>query len=141
MAKRLEWAVPALEELTDALRFIAADSFQAAIMVRERIEVAAQRAAERPELYRSGLIAGTRECVVEGTSHTLIFEVREDRVIALRCVAGIIVASIPPKEQKMTEIERDSTNVYANLGLGRDVEIVVKTKPSNTAGHVSVVFT
>jgi hypothetical protein len=55
-------------EFAEGLAFIADDSRAAGRLVKLRIDVAARRAARDPSIYRPGLIAGTRECVVARTS-------------------------------------------------------------------------
>jgi len=83
--KRLEWSEAALLEFAEGLAFIADDSRAAARLVKQRIDVAARRAARDPSIYRPGLIAGTRECVVARTSYTLIYEEHEDSIVLLHC--------------------------------------------------------
>jgi plasmid stabilization system protein ParE len=83
--KRLEWSEAALLELAEGLAFIADDSRTAARLVKQRIDVAARRVAREPAVYRPGLIAGTRECVVGRTSYTLIYEEHEHSIVVLHC--------------------------------------------------------
>ncbi len=83
--KRLEWSEAALLELAEGLAFIADDSPAAAKLVKRRIDVAARRIAREPAVYRPGLIAGTRECVVGRTSYTLIYEEFEESIVVLHC--------------------------------------------------------
>ncbi len=83
--KQLDWSEAALLELAEGLAFIADDSRSAARLVKRRIDVAARRIAREPTVYRPGLIAGTRECVVDRTSYTLIYEEFEDSIAVLHC--------------------------------------------------------
>lgn len=83
--KRLEWSEVALLELAEGLAFIADDSPAAARLVKQRIDAAARRIARGPPVYRPGLIAGTRECVVARTSYTMIYEEHEDSIVLLHC--------------------------------------------------------
>ena len=83
--KRLEWSEAALLELAEGLAFIADDSLAAARLVKQRVDVAACRIARAPAAYRSGLIPGTRECVVSRTSYTLIYEEHDDSIVLLHC--------------------------------------------------------
>jgi plasmid stabilization system protein ParE len=75
----------ALLELAEGLAFIAEDNPTAARLVKQRIDVAARRITREPSVYRPGLIAETRECVVARTSYTLIFEEHEESIVLLHC--------------------------------------------------------
>jgi toxin ParE1/3/4 len=81
--KRLEWSEAALLELAEGLAFIADDSRAAARLVKQRVDRVARRIVRDPSVYRPGLIAGTRECVVGRTSSTLINEDHEDSIVIL----------------------------------------------------------
>jgi toxin ParE1/3/4 len=72
--ERLEWSEAALLELGEGLAFIADDRRAAARLVKPRVDRAARRIVRDPSVYRPGLIAGTRECVVGRTTYTLIYE-------------------------------------------------------------------
>jgi toxin ParE1/3/4 len=62
--RRLEWSKAARADLLAILEYISDDNPAAAERLIADIEAKASRLAERPELYRMGQMAVTREMVV-----------------------------------------------------------------------------
>ena len=61
---RLEWSKAARADLLAILDYISDDNPDAAARLIAEIETKAARLTKRPELYRKGRAAGTREMVV-----------------------------------------------------------------------------
>lgn len=74
--KRLEWSRLGLHELWESFEHIAAENLAAAIVVRERIEAAADLIASQPRIGRPGQKPGTREFSIPGIPYTLVYRVR-----------------------------------------------------------------
>lgn len=80
----LKWTSSALNDLTEAGVFVAAENPEAAEAMADRVREAVLYLADYPSLGRSGRIQGTRELVVSGTPFIVLYRVREDRIEFLR---------------------------------------------------------
>lgn len=81
---RVKWTRTALDNLDDAVEFIAADKPGAARNVASKIWDTARLLAEQPGLGRVGRVAGTREIVVPGLPYVLPYMEKEGTVFILR---------------------------------------------------------
>jgi len=73
MRRNVVWAPEALRDLGEQLAFIAANNWQAAQLVRDRIAAAVELLAERP-VGRPGRVAGTYEKRVLKTRYIIAYE-------------------------------------------------------------------
>jgi len=80
---RLEWSKAARADLLAILDYISDDNPDAAERLIAEIETKASRLPERPELYRKGRAAGTRELVVR-PNYLVVYAVDEQAVRILR---------------------------------------------------------
>ena len=74
----------ALKDLIEIVSFIANKNPQAAIKVKEEIISRANILSEHPEIGRLGRVQGTRELVLTGISHILIYRVVNERPQIIR---------------------------------------------------------
>ncbi len=81
---RVEWSDAALDNLDQAVEYIAEDKPAAAAKVAQKIWDATQRLAEQPGIGRPGRVEGTRELVISGLPYIVPYVVKGDRVIVLR---------------------------------------------------------
>ena len=81
---RLEWSDAALDNLDQAVEYIAQDKPAAAAKVAQKIWDATQRLGEQPGIGRPGRVEGTRELVITGLPYIVPYVVKGDRVIVLR---------------------------------------------------------
>lgn len=81
---RIEWSDAALDNLDQAVEYIAEDKPAAAAKVAQKIWDATQRLAEQPGIGRPGRVEGTRELVISGLPYIVPYVVKGDRVIVLR---------------------------------------------------------
>ncbi|MDQ6435997.1 type II toxin-antitoxin system RelE/ParE family toxin [Mesorhizobium sp. LHD-90] len=72
----VRWLPRALAERNAQLAYIAKDSLRAAIEQGDRIQTAANRLTDFPELGRPGRRRGTRELVITGTSFLAVYRIR-----------------------------------------------------------------
>ncbi|WP_163269132.1 type II toxin-antitoxin system RelE/ParE family toxin [Chelativorans alearense] len=82
---RVEWRPLAERDLGEIVRFIAADSPQAAYDVHEAIRQQTAKPAEYPGIGRPGRVKGTRELVIAGTPFVVPYLV-ESEVVTILCV-------------------------------------------------------
>ncbi|HZA50151.1 MAG TPA: type II toxin-antitoxin system RelE/ParE family toxin [Myxococcaceae bacterium] len=80
----LRWTSSALDDLDQALEYIAQDDPRAAGAMSDRILEAAEGLTTYPNLGRAGRLRGTRELVVTGTPFLLVYRVHLDEVQVLR---------------------------------------------------------
>ena len=73
----------ALADRDAIMEHIARDNVTAAIELDEDFETHADRACERPTLYRPGRIKGTREIVVRA-NYVMVYQVSPAAVVILR---------------------------------------------------------
>ena len=70
---KLRWSATSREDRDQIFDYIKADSVNSAILVDQRIVAHARLLGEFPARGRPGRIADTRELVVQGTSHILVY--------------------------------------------------------------------
>lgn len=75
---RVKWTRKALENLEDAVEYIANDKPAAASKVALKIWNASQMLAEQPGMGRPGRVPGTRELIVAGLPFILPYVVRQE---------------------------------------------------------------
>lgn len=80
---RLDWSKAARADLLEILDYISDDNPAAAERLIAEIEAKASRLPERPDLYRKGRAAGTREMVVR-PNYLVVYTVDERAVRVLR---------------------------------------------------------
>lgn len=78
MRRNVVWAPEALRDLGEQIAFIAADNWQAAQLVRDRIGAAVELLAERP-IGRPGRVLGTYEKRVVKTRYIIAYELPDER--------------------------------------------------------------
>ena len=81
---KIEWTVPALQDLQDAGEYIALDNPEAAMRMAERIREAVEYLPKQPSMGRPGRLEGTRELVVSGTPFVVIYWSRSGIIQILR---------------------------------------------------------
>ena len=81
---RLEWTLPAFEDIQEAGRYIALDDPRAAKRMAERVREAVEYLVDQPNIGRPGRMQGTRELVISGTPFIAVYWVRGDVVQILR---------------------------------------------------------
>ena len=81
---RVKWTRQALENLDDAVEYIANDKPVAAATVASKIWNAAQRLGKQPGMGRLGRVSGTRELIVAGLPYILPYTEKEGVVYILR---------------------------------------------------------
>ena len=82
-SRRLEWRPAARADLLAILDYISDDNPDAAGRLIDEIEVKVSKLPARPQLYRKGRVAGTREMVVR-PNYLVIYSEDEQTVIVLR---------------------------------------------------------
>ena len=83
--KRLEWALPALDEFETGLAYIAQDNPAAARLIQSRIEKAGEIVVANPGIGTPGFAPDTRHYSIARTRYTLIYEESADAVLILHC--------------------------------------------------------
>ncbi len=81
---KLEWSLPAQDDLIAIAEYIAADDPGAALDVIDRIDSAVGRLAEHPGSGRPGRIAKTRELVIPDLPYIVAYRIRDERIQILR---------------------------------------------------------
>jgi addiction module RelE/StbE family toxin len=76
---RLEWTSTALLNLADILDYVAGESPQGAATLSAEIQTRAARIESNPNLYRTGRVRGTRECVVT-ENYLMVYRITTDAV-------------------------------------------------------------
>ena len=79
---RVRFTLEAIEHIDAIHSFIEGRNPEAARRVIERIRAATERLAEFPQIGHPGLVAGTREWVVQGLPYIIVYELdlRQDEV-------------------------------------------------------------
>ena len=85
---KIKWVRLALNDLDEAVEFIAQDNPKAASRILKRIWAAVQMLADQPDAGRAGRVPGTRELVVSGTPFIIPYRVVENVVQILRVLHG-----------------------------------------------------
>jgi addiction module RelE/StbE family toxin len=88
MSKRLRWLSIALDDLEQAVEYLAQYNLSAAHNLANRIYDAVKILEENPEAGRPGRVAGTRELVVSGTSYIVPYRIRDGEIQLLRVLHG-----------------------------------------------------
>lgn len=73
---RLVWRPMALADRELIMEYIAQDSLIAAIELDDKFESAAEKARQRPTLYRTGRVRGTREIVVH-PNYVMVYRIEK----------------------------------------------------------------
>lgn len=81
---RVRWTRKALDNLDDAVEYIAADKPTAAADAASRIYSAAMLLADQPGMGRPGRVSGTRELVITGLPYILPYVEKEGTIFILR---------------------------------------------------------
>ncbi len=81
---RIRWTSRALENLDNAIAYIAADSPAAAKNVAEKIWASVQLLSDQPGIGRLGRVTGTREMVIGGLPFIVPYVVQDGEIIILR---------------------------------------------------------
>lgn len=81
---RIRWTSRALENLDNAIAYIAADSPAAAKNVAEKIWASVQLLSDQPGIGRPGRVTGTREMVIGGLPFIVPYVVQNGEIIILR---------------------------------------------------------
>ena len=77
--RKLVWRAGALEDLQAIIEYVAERNAPAAERLHSAIDACAQRLRERPLLYRTGRVEGTREAVVH-PNYILVYEVGAEAI-------------------------------------------------------------
>ena len=85
---RVEWLPEAEHSLKAQLEWIAEHHPWAALDMGDAIHTAVGRLADYPAMARSGRVAGTRELVVVGTPHIVVYRIKPSAVVILRVLHG-----------------------------------------------------
>ncbi len=80
---RLVWRQMALKDRLRIMDHIAQDNPAAAIALDETFSDKAKRAAQNPELYKSGRYPGTKEIVVR-RNYVMVYRIANDRIEIVR---------------------------------------------------------
>lgn len=80
----VRWTHKALDNLEDAVEYIAADNPTAASEVAQKIWDTAQLLEEQPGMARPGRISGTRELIITGLPYILPYIEKEGVIFILR---------------------------------------------------------
>ncbi|MHA7848512.1 type II toxin-antitoxin system RelE/ParE family toxin [Serratia sp. D1N4] len=80
---RVEWKPMSLADRESIMNYIARDNPQAAIALDDAFETAAERACERPDMYKAGRMKDTREVVVR-PNYILIYRINDETLQVLR---------------------------------------------------------
>ena len=85
---KIAWTRLALEDLSHAHTYIAAERPSAAFHIAQRIENAIQSLSLYPEIGRPGRVDGTRELIVSGTPFIVPYRIRSKRIEILAVIHG-----------------------------------------------------
>lgn len=85
---RIEWLPEAARNLTAQLDWIAERDPWAAIDVGDAIHDAIARLADHPAWGRPGRVVATRELMVVGTPHVVVYRIERTVVLVLRSLHG-----------------------------------------------------
>lgn len=82
--RRVDFTRRAAREYLEGLLHIAAENVFAAALVQDRIEEALTLLQRHARIGRVGMVRGTREFPVAGTSYTIVYRVRTRAIQVLR---------------------------------------------------------
>lgn len=74
---RLVWRPMALADRDNIMDYIAQDNPAAAVELDDEFEAKAEQARQRPTLYKTGRVRGTREIVVR-PNYVMVYRIEED---------------------------------------------------------------
>lgn len=82
--RKLEWTVPALQDLVAAGEYIAQENPKAAQQIAARVKEAAEYLRDHPNLGRPGRLSDTKELVISGTPFIVVYWIKKGAVQILR---------------------------------------------------------
>nr|MBF0223536.1 type II toxin-antitoxin system RelE/ParE family toxin [Desulfobulbaceae bacterium] len=82
--RKIEWSVPALDDLISAGDYIAQDNPTAAKRMAIRVKEAVENLQDHPNLGRPGRLTDTKELVVSGTPFIVVYWIKNGVVQILR---------------------------------------------------------
>lgn len=82
--RKLEWTVPALQDLVAAGEYIAQENPKAAQQMAARVKEAVEYLRDHPNLGRPGRLSDTKELVISGTPFIVIYWIKKGAVQILR---------------------------------------------------------
>ncbi|MEW6520186.1 MAG: type II toxin-antitoxin system RelE/ParE family toxin [Thermodesulfobacteriota bacterium] len=82
--RKLEWTVPALQDLVTAGEYIAQENPTAAQQMAARVKEAAEYLRDHPNLGRPGRLSDTKELVISGTPFIAVYWIKKGVVQILR---------------------------------------------------------
>lgn len=82
--RKLEWTVPALNDLVAAGEYIAQENPKAARRMADRVKEAVEYLQDHPNMGRPGRLSDTKELVVSGTPFIAVYWIRKGTVQILR---------------------------------------------------------
>ncbi|HEY1500244.1 MAG TPA: type II toxin-antitoxin system RelE/ParE family toxin [Acidobacteriaceae bacterium] len=85
---RLYWSEASLRDRDEIFDYIEADNPEAAVEVDLRIREQTSSLIRFPSAGRPGRVRGTRELVIQGTSHIVAYRIERDRIRILRVLHG-----------------------------------------------------
>jgi len=85
---KIRWTRLAVEDLSLAYEYVAAENPSAAHAVIARIESAVNVLRAHPEIGRSGRVEGTRELIISGTPFIVAYRIARNRVEILAVIHG-----------------------------------------------------
>ncbi len=88
MSDKVKWLDIAVDDLEQALEYIAQHNENAARKLAGRIYKAVRMLANHSEAGRPGRIAGTRELVVTGTAYIVPYRIKNNEIQILRVLHG-----------------------------------------------------
>ncbi len=88
MSETIRWLEIALDDMEQAVEYMAQHNMAAARRLANRIWNSVRMLEHNPEMGRPGRISGTRELVVTGTSYIVPYRVRGREIQILRVLHG-----------------------------------------------------
>jgi len=82
--RKIEWTVPALDDLAAAGDYIAQENIKAARRMAGRVREAVEHLREHPNMGRPGRLTDTKELVVSGTPFIAVYWIRKGSIQILR---------------------------------------------------------
>ena len=82
------WTQAAIRDLSKAKEYIDRDNPQAAREIALKIVDATERIIQFPQVGRAGRVGGTRELVVAGTQHLIVYRLKKNAIHLLRVLHG-----------------------------------------------------
>jgi addiction module RelE/StbE family toxin len=82
--RKVEWTVPALDDLVAAGDYIAQENPEAAQRLASRVQEAVEHLREYPNLGRPGRLSDTKELVVSGTPFIAVYWIKQGGIQILR---------------------------------------------------------